>query len=94
MMRRGHKPILVIRVPHSMLAGYPNKAAGRYEQAIVEARKSIELDPDFAMGLLQSRRQSTFISIAWKRRRMSFGAQPDEASRSTNSSCWSMTSPS
>jgi Flp pilus assembly protein TadD len=37
-------------VPHSMLAGYPNKAAGRYEQAIVEARKSIELDPDFAIG--------------------------------------------
>ena len=37
-------------VPHSMLAGYPNKAAGRYEQALVEARKAIELDPDFAMG--------------------------------------------
>jgi eukaryotic-like serine/threonine-protein kinase len=37
-------------VPHSMLSGYPNKAAGRYQQAIVEARKSIELDPDFAIG--------------------------------------------
>jgi len=37
-------------VPHSMLAGFPNKGAGRYEQAIVEARKAIELDPDFAMG--------------------------------------------
>jgi eukaryotic-like serine/threonine-protein kinase len=37
-------------VPHSMLAGYPNKAAGRYQQGIVEARKSIELDPDFAIG--------------------------------------------
>ncbi len=37
-------------VPHSMLAGYPNKAAGRYEQALVEARKSTEVDPDFAMG--------------------------------------------
>jgi eukaryotic-like serine/threonine-protein kinase len=36
--------------PHSMLAGYPNKAAGRYEQALVEARKATELDPDFAMG--------------------------------------------
>ena len=33
-----------------MLAGYPNKAAGRYQQAIVEARKAIELDPDFAIG--------------------------------------------
>lgn len=37
-------------VPHSMLSGYPNKAAGRYQQAIVEARKSIELDPDFAIA--------------------------------------------
>ena len=37
-------------LPHTMLAGYPNKAAGRYEQAIAEARKAIELDPDFAMG--------------------------------------------
>ncbi len=37
-------------VPHSMLAGFPNKAAGRYEQAIVEARKATELDPDFAIG--------------------------------------------
>jgi eukaryotic-like serine/threonine-protein kinase len=37
-------------VPHSMLSGYPNKAAGRYQQAIVEARKSIELDPDFGIG--------------------------------------------
>jgi DNA-binding winged helix-turn-helix (wHTH) protein/tetratricopeptide (TPR) repeat protein len=37
-------------VPHAMLAGYPNKAAARYQQAIVEARKAIELDPDFAIG--------------------------------------------
>ncbi len=37
-------------VPHSMLAGYPNKAAARYELGIVEARKATELDPDFAMG--------------------------------------------
>jgi DNA-binding winged helix-turn-helix (wHTH) protein len=37
-------------VPHSMLAGYPNKVAARYELGIIEARKSTELDPDFAMG--------------------------------------------
>ncbi len=37
-------------VPHSMLAGYPNKAAARYELGIVEARKATELDPDFAIG--------------------------------------------
>jgi tetratricopeptide (TPR) repeat protein len=36
--------------PLTMLAGYPNKAASRYEQAIVSARKAIELDPDFAMA--------------------------------------------
>jgi tetratricopeptide (TPR) repeat protein len=37
-------------LPHVMLSGNPNKAAGRYEQAIAEARKAIELDPDFAMA--------------------------------------------
>ncbi len=37
-------------VPHSLLSGFPNKAAGRYEQALVEARKAIERDPDFAIG--------------------------------------------
>jgi eukaryotic-like serine/threonine-protein kinase len=37
-------------VPHSMLSGYPYKAAGRYQQAIVEARKAIELDPDFTIA--------------------------------------------
>ena len=33
-----------------MLAGFPNKAAARYEQAIAEARKATEFDPDFAIG--------------------------------------------
>jgi tetratricopeptide (TPR) repeat protein len=37
-------------LPHTMLSGYVNKAAGRYEQAIVEARKAIELDPDFVIA--------------------------------------------
>jgi eukaryotic-like serine/threonine-protein kinase len=37
-------------VPHAMLAGYPNRAAGRYQPAIVEAQKAIELDPDFAIA--------------------------------------------
>jgi DNA-binding winged helix-turn-helix (wHTH) protein/tetratricopeptide (TPR) repeat protein len=36
--------------PHVMLSGYPNKAAGRFEQAIAEGRKAIELDPDFAIA--------------------------------------------
>jgi tetratricopeptide (TPR) repeat protein len=37
-------------LPHTMLSGFPNKGAGRYEQAISEARKAIELDPDFAIS--------------------------------------------
>jgi Tfp pilus assembly protein PilF len=37
-------------LPHLMLSGYPNKALGRYEQAAEEARKAIELDPDFAIA--------------------------------------------
>jgi eukaryotic-like serine/threonine-protein kinase len=37
-------------LPHVMLSGYPNKAAGRFEEAIAEGRKTIELDPDFAIA--------------------------------------------
>ncbi len=36
--------------PYVMLSGYPNKAAGRFEEAIAEGRKAIELDPDFAIA--------------------------------------------
>jgi tetratricopeptide (TPR) repeat protein len=37
-------------VPQAQLAGYINKFAGQYENAASEARKAIELDPDFAIG--------------------------------------------
>jgi DNA-binding winged helix-turn-helix (wHTH) protein/predicted Zn-dependent protease len=37
-------------LPHTQLSGYINKAAGQYEKAAAEARKAIELDPDFAIG--------------------------------------------
>ncbi len=37
-------------VPHSMIAGFPSKAAGRYQPALAETRKAIELDPDFAIA--------------------------------------------
>jgi eukaryotic-like serine/threonine-protein kinase len=37
-------------LPHVMLSGYPNKAVGRFEEAIAEGRKAIELDPDFAIA--------------------------------------------
>ena len=36
--------------PHFVLSGTIHKARGRYEQAIVEARKAIELDPYFFVG--------------------------------------------
>jgi DNA-binding winged helix-turn-helix (wHTH) protein/tetratricopeptide (TPR) repeat protein len=35
--------------PHQVLAGMTNKSVGRYEQALAEAQKAIELDPDFAI---------------------------------------------
>jgi DNA-binding winged helix-turn-helix (wHTH) protein/tetratricopeptide (TPR) repeat protein len=37
-------------VPFAMLAGLPSKVEGRYEQAIVAARRAVELDPDFTIG--------------------------------------------
>jgi eukaryotic-like serine/threonine-protein kinase len=37
-------------VPHSMVAGFPSKAMGRYQQGLSETRKAIELDPDFAIS--------------------------------------------
>jgi DNA-binding winged helix-turn-helix (wHTH) protein/tetratricopeptide (TPR) repeat protein len=36
--------------PRTMLAGFPNKASGRYEQAIQWAQQAVELNPDFAIG--------------------------------------------
>jgi tetratricopeptide (TPR) repeat protein len=36
--------------PHHALAGLVNKRAGRYETALLEARKSIDLEPDFWVG--------------------------------------------
>ena len=37
-------------LPHTQLSGYINKAAGQYEKAAAEARKAIDLDPDFVFG--------------------------------------------
>jgi DNA-binding winged helix-turn-helix (wHTH) protein/tetratricopeptide (TPR) repeat protein len=36
--------------PHLILAGMVHKTPGRYEKALAEAQRAIELDPDFAMG--------------------------------------------
>jgi tetratricopeptide (TPR) repeat protein len=37
-------------LPHTMLSGNTNKVAARYEEAIAQGRKAIELDPDFAIA--------------------------------------------
>src|SRR5271167_2848854 len=37
-------------LPHILLSGYISQAAGQYEKAAAEARKAIELDPDFAIS--------------------------------------------
>ena len=37
-------------LPHTMLAGYVNKVAGRFEEAAAEAQKATDLEPGFAMG--------------------------------------------
>jgi len=37
-------------LPHIMLSGYINKVPGHYEKALAEARKAIQLNPDFAVG--------------------------------------------
>jgi eukaryotic-like serine/threonine-protein kinase len=36
--------------PHDMLSGIVHKTPGRYEKALAEAQKAIELDPDFWVG--------------------------------------------
>jgi tetratricopeptide (TPR) repeat protein len=37
-------------IPHAFLSGIIYPVSGKYEQALEEARKAIELDPDFAIG--------------------------------------------
>jgi len=37
-------------VPHTLLSGLPNKAVARYEEAASQARRSIQIDPDFGMS--------------------------------------------
>jgi tetratricopeptide (TPR) repeat protein len=37
-------------LPHAMLSGIVNKAAGQYEKAAVDAQKAIELEPNFGIA--------------------------------------------
>ena len=43
--------------PHTFLAGIIYPIFGKYEQAVNEARKAIDLDPDFAI---------TYYLLAWR----------------------------
>ena len=42
--------------PHGLLSAFTSQACGRYEKATEEGQKAIKLDPDFAMG---------YINTAW-----------------------------
>jgi DNA-binding winged helix-turn-helix (wHTH) protein/tetratricopeptide (TPR) repeat protein len=46
---------------HFLLAGMINKTPGRYDQALAEARKAIELDPDFWAGYYNSGVNSVYL---------------------------------
>jgi DNA-binding winged helix-turn-helix (wHTH) protein/tetratricopeptide (TPR) repeat protein len=48
--------------PHVMLSGYPNKATGRFEQAIAEGRKAIELDPDFSISYFNTAVNNVYLN--------------------------------
>jgi eukaryotic-like serine/threonine-protein kinase len=48
-------------LPHTQLSGYINKAAGQYEKAAAEARKAIELDPDFAFGYFNAAVNNVYL---------------------------------
>lgn len=39
-----------VALPHTLLSGYINKASGQYEKAAAEARRAVELDPDFVIA--------------------------------------------
>jgi DNA-binding winged helix-turn-helix (wHTH) protein/tetratricopeptide (TPR) repeat protein len=47
--------------PHSLLSGMVDKAAGRYEKAAGESARSIELDPDFAIGYYGLAANQTYL---------------------------------
>ena len=49
-------------LPHTLLSGFLNKAAGRFDTAADEARKAIELDPDFAIAFFNLALNSAFMN--------------------------------
>jgi eukaryotic-like serine/threonine-protein kinase len=47
---------------HSFLSGMANKVAGRFDTAAAEARKTVDLDPDFAIGYLNVALNNAFMN--------------------------------
>ena len=69
--------------PHSFLSGMPNKIAGRYEKAIEEGRKSVDLDPDFAIAYYNLGVDNVYLNRIqegqeWLRRAAARGLKIDE----------------
>jgi len=69
--------------PHKMLSGQINKTAARYEPAIAEGEKDLELDPDFAVDYYNLGINHVFLNqIAegenWARRAVARGLEVDE----------------
>ena len=62
-------------MPHGFLAGMIYPVFGKYEKAIEEAKKAIELDPDFAIGYI-SLAFSYLTSTAWRKPRTPFSEPP------------------
>jgi len=42
--------------PHGLLSAFTSQACGRYEKAVEEGQKALELDPDFTIG---------YVNVAW-----------------------------
>jgi eukaryotic-like serine/threonine-protein kinase len=48
-------------LPHAFLSGYISKTAGQYQKAADEARKAVELDPDFAIAYYNIAVNQTYL---------------------------------
>jgi len=49
-------------LPHSFLAGFVDLVLGKYDMAVQEARKTIELEPDIGVGYLQLGENSIHVN--------------------------------
>lgn len=49
-------------MPHTLLSGFLNKAAGRFDTAADEARKAIKLDPDFSIAYFNLAINNAFMN--------------------------------